>query len=136
MDYQNIDFNKDVVTMYSQLRERMAERFSDSFGPVESSDHCSVRPGLTQTRRFVLRLFSLRSLVTALLKSKSARWVAWSCCCWSMSMSIKNPCSCAQANSIGKTADNVHTNSRLHGLSAIFLTDKQLPALSTERKRN
>ena len=23
MDYQNIDFNKEVVTMYSQLRERM-----------------------------------------------------------------------------------------------------------------
>ena len=35
MDYQNIDFNKDVVTMYSKLRERMAERFPDSFGPVE-----------------------------------------------------------------------------------------------------
>ena len=34
MDYQNIDFNKDVVTMYSQSRERMAERFPDSFGPV------------------------------------------------------------------------------------------------------
>ena len=31
MDYQNIDLNKDVVTMYSQLRERMAERFPDSF---------------------------------------------------------------------------------------------------------
>lgn len=31
MDYQNIDFNKDVVTVYSQLRERMAERFPDSF---------------------------------------------------------------------------------------------------------
>ena len=31
MDYQNIDFNKDVVTMYSQLGERMAERFPDSF---------------------------------------------------------------------------------------------------------
>ena len=35
MDYQNIDFNKDVVTMYSKLREQMAERFPDSFGPVE-----------------------------------------------------------------------------------------------------
>ena len=31
MDYQNIDFNKDVVTMYSQLREQMAEQFPDSF---------------------------------------------------------------------------------------------------------
>ena len=31
MDYQNIDFNKDVVNMYSKLRERMAERFPDSF---------------------------------------------------------------------------------------------------------
>lgn len=31
MDYQTIDFNKDVVTMYSQLRERMA-------------DDCMVRP--------------------------------------------------------------------------------------------
>ena len=27
MDYQNIDFNKYVVTMYSKLQERMAERF-------------------------------------------------------------------------------------------------------------
>ena len=31
MDYRNIDFNKDVVTIYSQLRERMAELFPDSF---------------------------------------------------------------------------------------------------------
>ena len=35
IDYQNIDFKKDNVTMYSQLRERMAELFPDSFGPVE-----------------------------------------------------------------------------------------------------
>ena len=39
MDYQNIDFNKDVVTMYSKLRERMAERFPDSFGPVQFVSH-------------------------------------------------------------------------------------------------
>ena len=37
MDYKNIDFNKGVVTMYSQLQELMAERFRDSFSPVELS---------------------------------------------------------------------------------------------------
>ena len=58
MDCQNIDFDRDVVTI-SQLRERMAEWFFESFGPVDLSDHCSVRPGLTQTRRFFLSLFSL-----------------------------------------------------------------------------
>ena len=95
--------------MYSPLLERMAERFPDSFGPVELSDDCSVRPCLTQTRRFFVRLFSLRSLVAALLKSKkSRRWVAWSCCC--CSMSIENPCSCAQANNIGKAAASFNTN--------------------------
>ena len=39
MDYQNIDFNKDVVNMYSELRERMAERFPDSFGHVQFVSH-------------------------------------------------------------------------------------------------
>ena len=57
---------------------------------------------------FLTVLFNLRSLVAALFKSKkNGRWLAWSCCCWSVSMSIKNPSSCAQANNIGKTADNV-----------------------------
>ena len=60
-------------------------------------------------------LFNSRSLVAALLKSKkNGQWVAWSCCCRSMSMSIKNPCSCQQANNIGKTADNVKTIWWLH----------------------
>ena len=64
---------------------------------------------------FLTVLFNLRSLVAAPLKSKkNGRWVAWSCCCWSMSMSIKNPCSCAQANNIGKTVDDVKTNWWLH----------------------
>ena len=39
MDYQNIDLNKYVVTMYSNLRERMAERFPDSFGRVQFVSH-------------------------------------------------------------------------------------------------
>ena len=39
MGYQNIDFNKDVVTMYSKLRERMAELFTYSFGPVQFVSH-------------------------------------------------------------------------------------------------
>ena len=37
LDYQNTDFNKNVVTIYSQWREPMADRFPDSFGPVELS---------------------------------------------------------------------------------------------------
>ena len=94
MDYQNIDFNKDVVTMYSQLRERAN--------------------GSTVSYTV---LFTLRNLVAVLLKSKkNRRGMAWSCCCWSMSMStsIKNSSSCAQANNIGNTADNVKTNWWLH----------------------
>ena len=66
---------------------------------------------------FLTVLFNLRSLVAALLKSKkNRRGMAWSCCCWSMSMSmsIKNSSSCAQANNIGNTADNVKTNWWLH----------------------
>ena len=39
MDYQNIDFKEDVVTMYWKLRERMAEWFPDSFGPVQFVSH-------------------------------------------------------------------------------------------------
>jgi len=35
MDYQNIDLNRGVTAMYFKLRERIAERFPDSFGPVE-----------------------------------------------------------------------------------------------------
>ncbi len=42
MDYKNVDFNSDVVAMYSRLRERMALAFdAEYFGPVdipESSD--------------------------------------------------------------------------------------------------
>ena len=43
MDYQNIDFNKDVVTMYSQLRERMVERFPYSFVYLTKFGSCSVK---------------------------------------------------------------------------------------------
>ena len=36
MDYKNIDFNSDVVTLYSRLRESMAIAFDvEEFGPVE-----------------------------------------------------------------------------------------------------
>ena len=31
MDYKNVDFNKDVVQMYSQLLERMAQEFPRQF---------------------------------------------------------------------------------------------------------
>ena len=37
MDYKNVDFIKDVVQMYLQLCERIAQEFPDSFGPVELS---------------------------------------------------------------------------------------------------
>ena len=42
MDYKNIDFNPDVVAMYSKLRERMALAFEEEyFGPVDlpEQDH-------------------------------------------------------------------------------------------------
>ena len=36
MDYKNIDFNSDIVAMYSKLRERMAFAFdAEYFGPVD-----------------------------------------------------------------------------------------------------
>ena len=36
MDYKNIDFNSDVVAMYSKLRESMALAFEEEcFGPVD-----------------------------------------------------------------------------------------------------
>ena len=36
MDYKNVDFNSDVVAMYSKLRECMALAFdTECFGPID-----------------------------------------------------------------------------------------------------
>ena len=36
MDFKNVDFNSDVVAMYSKLRENMALAFdAECFGPVD-----------------------------------------------------------------------------------------------------
>ena len=48
MDYKNVDFNSDVVAMYSKLRECMALAFdTECFGPIDIPVQIKLRSSLS-----------------------------------------------------------------------------------------
>ena len=53
MDYKNVDFNSDVVAMYSKLRECMALAFdTECFGPIDIPVQIKLRSSLSTRTLF------------------------------------------------------------------------------------
>ena len=64
MDYKNIDFNSDVVVMYSKLRERMALAFDEEcFGPVDLPEPDCDTMTIEQEKKFQTEVGLAKSLI-------------------------------------------------------------------------
>ena len=64
MDYKNIDFNSDVVVMYSKLRERMALEFDEEcFGPVGLPEADCDTMTVEQEKKFQTEVGLAKSLI-------------------------------------------------------------------------
>ena len=64
MDYKNIDFNSDVVVMYSKLCERMALAFDEEcFGPVDLPEPDCNTITVEQEKKFQTEVGLAKSLI-------------------------------------------------------------------------
>jgi hypothetical protein len=64
MDYKNVDFNSDVVAMYSKLREGLALAFdAEYFGPVDLPVQDSEELSKTEENTFKAEVATAKSLI-------------------------------------------------------------------------